>query len=257
MMAAYYGSEASDTCSNQYPRLDLFQKALGVNTYTANQDVREQLLSCTDIIIANPGVATTTKLAFYDMSVGQIQKEIADAPKDPRAFTDAGSFFDQIGQFSQALGFLVEAHKLMPAKETIAIELSLNYLYQGKTALALPLLQQLYQTIPDYGPVRPAYAVALLISGNDPLAQLVLADDPRTLALARSYIKSGKTVQAITMIQDFIPQGGDPNTLLQRARVLYASGDVSGSIAVLRQIEGMYPQFKVQVDAAIAQAEGD
>jgi hypothetical protein len=89
------------------------------------------------------------------------------------------------------------------------------------------------------------------------LAQLVLADDPRTLALARSYIKSGKTVQAITMIQDFIPQGGDPNTLLQRARVLYASGDVSGSIAVLRQIEGMYPQFKVQVDAAIAQAEGD
>ena len=255
-MAAYYGNSALDTCSYQDPSIDLFQKALGVNTYTANQDIREQLFSCTDIIISNPDVATTTKLAFYDMSVNQIQKQITDSPKDPRAYAVAGSFFDQIGQFLQAEGFMVKAHELMPAKETISIELSLNYLYQNKTAEALPILQELYQTIPDYGPVRPAYAIALLISGNDSTAQQVLADDPRTLALARSYISSGKTVQAITLIQDFIPQSGDPNTLLQRARVLYASGDVSGSIAVLRQIEDSYPQFKVQVDTAIKQAEG-
>ena len=75
-MAAYYGNSALDTCSYQDPSIDLFQKALGVNTYTANQDIREQLFSCTDIIISNPDVATTTKLAFYDMSVNQIQKQI-------------------------------------------------------------------------------------------------------------------------------------------------------------------------------------
>ncbi len=256
IIVASYGNAALDTCSYQYPRLDLFEKAFNVDTYVANQDVRENFHSCTDIIISNPSVATTTKQAFYNISVNQIQKEINDAPNDPRSYTDAGSFFDQIGRFSQAEPFLVKARELMPGKETISIELVLNYLYQGKVSQALPILSQLYQTSPDYGPVKPAYGIALLISKDALLASKVLSDDPRTLALARSYIFSGNAVRAITLIQDFIPQSGDPNTLLQRARVLYASGDVSGSIAVLRQIEGMYPQFKVQVDAAINQAEG-
>src|SRR5207244_140079 len=102
------------------PDAALFEKALNVGAYVANQEIREQYLSCAQGVITNTAVPGPTKQAFFTLANKAIDDQIAATPwKDARIYALGGSFMTSISQFDSAVKLLETAHELSPAKQSI------------------------------------------------------------------------------------------------------------------------------------------
>ena len=108
---------ALSACSNGKADITLFTKALNVAPI-ANQEIREQLLSCTGTVVNNqyPG---PTKQAFYNLLIQEIKNQIASAPNDARVYVLGGSFLLNVGQIAEATPLLEKAHELTAGKQSV------------------------------------------------------------------------------------------------------------------------------------------
>jgi len=223
----------------------------------AEQDIRERLLSCALFVVSNQSVSDAVKAEFTDLAVKETNDQIASTPQDARPYALGGAFLDQAGNYVEAEGLLVKAHELMPAKETISLELALNYLYQNENDQALALLKRVYESAPGFDNGRIAYAIGLTIAGDDIQAENIPNVDKNLLETAEADVSSGQYEKAVALIRAAIASlESEINSRVQQARGLYSSGKVSEAIDAMRSIESDHPEYKDQIEAAIRQVGG-
>ncbi|MDE2038204.1 MAG: O-antigen ligase family protein [Patescibacteria group bacterium] len=246
-------------CGSQ-PDAALFQDALSVGTYVANQEIREQLLSCASSVISSQSVPGPVKQAFFTLSEQAIQDQIAATPlKDARIYTLGGSFMDSIGQFSQGVQLLQTAHELSPAKQSIDLELANALINSGKAAQAEALLAQAYQSATDDAQVAQAYALTLVLDGKEAQAHDLFGAESSifgTPQMAQAYMMVKEYPKAIAIYQ--AAYDADPTNLQAGAQLAQAqaqAGQKAAAVVTLQALEKAHPEYKAQIDAAIKQVQ--
>ncbi len=243
---------------NSTPDADLFNNALSVGAYIGEQEAREQVLSCAGQVINAQQLPGPTKQAFFDLATNAINDQVLQTPKDARVYTLGGSFFEQIGSFSQALPLLEKAHLLSPAKQSTDLALGNAYINLGKFDQAVTLLKNAYLSETTDNDAKVEYIVALIVSGNDAQAQTLFPNDPNfnTTEVAQAYTIAKQYQKAIDIYQSLLGTSTDNVNLQTKiAQTQYAGGQVSAAIATLKLIEKNHPEYAGQIDGAIKQIQ--
>jgi tetratricopeptide (TPR) repeat protein/O-antigen ligase len=248
-------------CSgNGQPDATLYEKALSVNVYGANQEIREQLLSCSGQVVGSQQIPGPTKQAFFTTAMNEIQNQIKATPKDARIYVLGGSFLNNIGQYTEAVTLLEKAHELSPRKQSVTFELATDYLNLGtQKDKAVTLLKEAYDSAPEYLQAKMAYATALVMVGKESDARAEFKNDPavfNTEQMAQAFVSLKQYSKAIAIYKELIKANPtDVNTRAQLAQIQYTAGQISEAVATLRSIEVDRPELKDQIEAAIKQAQ--
>jgi len=241
------------------PSVQLWQKALDVNAYVANQEIREQLLSCAENVISSRSIDNDTKSAFFDLVNTEVQKQVAATPADARIYTLAGGFYNDIGQwpFSQAL--LVKAHQLSPGKQAIDFELGLNYLNTASTTAGVALFKQAYESDTTYPDAGINYASALIATGDEADAAPLLAQNASWQTdnrIINAYVAEKNYTKVISLYKTLVAQ--NPSNIQDRvslAAAYYANKDIYDAKATINQAIKDFPLYKDQLGQVLQQIE--
>ena len=245
--------------AGRIPSADLFAKALKLNQSTANQEIREQLLSCSSNVIAAQ-VANDLKQSFYTLASEEVQKQIKTTPLDARVYDIGGIFFNNISDWKTGLELLEKANELSPNKQSIIFDLSVNYMNSGQVKKALTLLEAAYKSAPENDNAKVAYISALILDGQEKKARAEfgndspLFSDPRVINVYTKLKEYGKVIENH---KSLIKK--DPTNIQNYASLAAAylqSGDKQEALAELRLMIELFPAAKDQIVAAIAQVEG-
>jgi len=244
-------------CGSGKPDAALFEKALSVNAYVANQEIREQLYQCGSQVLASPQIPNQVKQEFYLLASNQIMEQIAATPKDARIYTLGGTFFSNIGQTEQAMGLFEKAHELSPTKQSISIALANDYLAVGRTDEAIELLKSAYESAPDNFSAKFSYAVAMMFAGKESQARSMFNNDSTifdTAQMARVYATLKQYTKSINLFKKLIGTStADVNLRAALAETQYAAGLKDEAVSTLQKIAKDFPEYKDQIDAAIKQ----
>ena len=250
--------EALQACANGKPDMSLFESALTPQSYMANQEVREQLITCTNNVLLGQ-YPPETKQNFFTFTVDQINKQIENTPNDTRVYTLSGYLFNAIGQSEAAERNLEKAYELSPKKQSIGLPLVNSYATQGKFDEAISILDEMYKAVPSHPGVRDAYARVLVLEGKESEARSIFGDDPllfESQSMAQIYAVNKNYSKAISIYRNLIAT--DPANVqlkVELAQIQNMAGQKSQAIATLRGISSEYPEYKVQIDAMIAEIQ--
>jgi tetratricopeptide (TPR) repeat protein len=153
--------------------LALFQKALSYNSF-GSSEVLEQLIQISVQVTSSNQVSASTKENFYKVTKEAIEKKIASTPNDSRYLLFAGEFFNQYGQYDQALSYLERALKNSPNKQTIYFEAGTSYLGKGDYANAELQFKKAYDLAPSYPDAAIIYAVGAIYSKDNETLKVLL-----------------------------------------------------------------------------------
>ncbi len=239
-------------------RTDLFEHALALHSYTANQEIREQILSCAASVI-NSSVSSATKQAFFNLAAAQIDAQVAATPNDARMYILGGSFVNNYGEADKAVALLEKAHALSPAKQSISLQLATAYANNERADEAVALLKQTYESDSTFPAARSAYITGLIIVGKESEARTLFGSDPtlfETEQVARAYVVVKQYTKAIAIYKKLLV--ADPtniNLKVQLAQAQYDGGMQWAATETLKSIAVDRPDLKPQVDAAIKQMQ--
>lgn len=246
---------ALQSCGGPTPDITAFEKALAPNVYVANQEIREQSLSCAGSIIRSQTAPAPTKQVFFQLANNNIRNQIEATPKDARMYVLGGNFLNAIGQFVEAQTILESAYKLSPNKQSVAFELAQNYLNTGRVEDAAKVLKQAYDGDPTNPNARSAYAMSLVITGKEVEARKLFDNDPAifdTEQMAQIYLSIGQYDKAIAIYKAFVLNNPkDPNARLRLAQSQYAGGQKWEAKQTMQGIIKDFPEYKSQVEQLI------
>jgi tetratricopeptide (TPR) repeat protein len=238
----------------------LFNNALAVGAYVGKQEIHEQEPTCAANVINAQSIPGTTKQAFYDLATQGIAEQIGMTPDDARIYTLGGSFYEQIGAFTQATKLLEKAHTLSPQKQTIDIALGTAYINLGAYSKAVDILKQAYEEEPSFTDARDSYVTALIVAGRDAEAHTLFGNDPAvfdTEQTAQAYTIAKEYDKAIGVYKNIIGTSTDNyNDQLLMAKTQYIAGYKYQAVQTLKDIETAHPEFKSQIDEMIKQVQG-
>ncbi len=248
------------TCGGPNPTTALFKDALTVDTYVANQEIREQFYSCANRVLLNDQISGVLKQEFFNFVKKSIKDQIsATRWADARTYMLAGAFLNMVGQFGQAQPFLEKARELSPGKQTIDIELATDLINAGQANRAVAILKADYEAVPENDSVNKFYALALVVENKEAEARRLFGDNPdifETLQMAQAYTMGKQLLKAIAIYKKILEKTpSDLNAAIQMARLQYTVGLKADAIKTFRDLEKLYPQYKEAIEAAIKQVE--
>jgi len=238
----------------------LFQNVLSIGAPVAQQETREQILSCAGDVVPSTTYPGPVKQAFFNLASSAIADQIATAPNDARMYVLGGSFMDTISRFGDADPLLEKAHALSPGKQSIDLALAQSYVNIGKKDQAVDLLHQAYLSAPADTSIRDAYISVLIIDGKEDQARAEFSNDPTifdTDPMAQLFASLKEYPKAIAIYQRLIAVASstDINLRAALAQVQYVAGMNSQAVATLRSIEKDHPEYKDQIEADIKQIQ--
>ncbi|MEN9913137.1 MAG: hypothetical protein RLY66_545 [Candidatus Parcubacteria bacterium] len=234
----------------------LFEDALALGSTMAEQEIREQMISCTGGIV-NSNYPGPTKQAFYEITVKGINDQIASAPNDARMYIIGGSFFNGLGQFADAITLLEKARQLTPNKQSLLFQLATAYLNVNKIDDAVKTLKEAYEAEPSYPEAQSAYAIILVLNSKEAEAKELFKGSPeifQTARMAQAYASLKQYQKAIAIFEKLV--AADPKSVelrAQMAQVQQLAGMTWAAEQTLLSIIKDYPEYKDQIDAAIKQ----
>jgi O-antigen ligase/thioredoxin-like negative regulator of GroEL len=246
-------------CGGPMPDVTLFEKALAIDVTVANQEIREQILSCAGSFSQNQNTPGPTKQAFLELAEKSIENQIAASPKDARMYVLGGHYLNSAGQLERAQSLLEEAHKLTPKKQSADLELAINYFNTNKVEEGINLLKEAYEVDPTNPTTRSAYATGLIIDGKDAEVKTIFKDNPSAYEspqVAQVYAQLKRYSESIALFKKLI--AADPKNLNLRstlAQVEYMAGMKSAAVQTLKDIEKDFPEYKDKIEAAIKQVQ--
>lgn len=252
--------QALSACNAGHPDAALYENALNVGVTVANQETREQLLSCAGATIANPQISAQIKESFYKLATKAISDQIA-MPKmgDARIYVLAGTFMNMIGQATEAEKYYATAHTLSPHKQSLDVDYATTLINTGKGIEAEKILAEDYALTPENPYVKSAYAVALIVNGKEPQAREIFKDDPtlfESMTMAQAYTVAKQYTKAAAIYMKLHQQSPeDFRTTLALAQAQYAAGQKQAAFATLREIAKLRPDLKDQIEATIKSAQ--
>ncbi len=251
--------KALSACATQNPSAELFESALSVRAYVASQEIREQLLACSNRVLTSDQQTGQVKQVFFNITKQSIQDQIAATPfKDARIYVLAGSFMNMIARFEDALPLLAQAHELSPTKQSVNVEYATALINNRKPAEAVKILEADYAVTPENEHVRDLYALALVANQQEAKARQIFSAEPEmfeTMQMAQAYTIANQLDKAIMVYKKFLEKNpNDLNASVQLARLQYTTGQKWEAVQTFRALQKAYPQYKDAIEAAIQEA---
>ncbi|MFZ2522095.1 MAG: O-antigen ligase family protein [Minisyncoccia bacterium] len=249
------------TPSGNYEKnLELFKKAYSYNSL-ADSEITEQIVTSAIQAIGTQGVDNKIKNDFYNLAKTQIEKKINKVPNDARYLVFAGSFFNRVGQFDEAIKYLDMAVKESPRKQSILFELGSSYIGKGDLPKMFEMFKKAYELEPSSNEALALYAVGAIYTKNIAVLKELqskistedLIKDDRFL---RAYSEIGDYQTVLTILNARLekdPKNPQNNLLLAST---YASlGQKQKAIEIIQKIINENPSFKAQGEGYIKEIE--
>lgn len=236
-----------------------FEKALSLNLTMANQEIREQLLSCSANILQSQQVPQDKKVEFFNLTKSEIERQIKDTPNDARIYIIAGGFYDSIREYALATPYLEKANTLSPNKQSIIFELASNYISTNRAKEAADILEKAYNSSTDHPDAKANYIAALVASGDEAKAKKLFGDDKKIFSDSRivnAYMSSKQYGKAIAIYKDLLKDNPESQELYSSLVYAYIlSGQNSLAIETLKTIQDKFPLLKTQAADLIKQIQ--
>ncbi len=248
---------ALQACASATPDAALFEKVFAMNTYAANQETREQIVSCASGVVSSQQAPNPVKQAMFVEAQKAVNDQIASAPKDARMYVIGGQFLSNVNDFGDAVPILEKAHILTPAKQVVDFELANDYINTGNVAKGVAFLKSAYDEDNAYPQARSGYAYGLILVGQEALSRQIFGNDPtifNTEQAAQIYASPAVKAysKSLAIYQTLLAASPtDVNLKTHMAQVQYQAGMVTAAITTLRSIEKDHPEYKTQIEAAI------
>lgn len=239
--------------------LSLFNQTFSYDSFGSTEAI-EQLVTVTNQIMSSQFPAEI-KQKFIDLTKKKIEEKVAQVPKDARYLVFAGSFFNRLGQYDEAIKYLERALVESPKKQTIYFELGTSYMVKGDYKKMMELFKTAYDFKPGAQDAQVMYAVgAIYAKDNTVLTELlpkinqeVVISDNRFL---KAYADTGSYNSVITILSLRLQK--DPTNTqnkLSLASTYATIGQKQKAIDILREMIAADPKFKDQGEQYIKEVE--
>ncbi len=240
--------------------LALFKQVYAYNSF-GNSEATEQLVQIAIQVNSSDKLPANIKQQFVDLAKEKVTEKLKQTPNDARYLVFAGSFYNRINQYDEAIKYLDRAMIASPRKQTIYSELASSYLGKGDYKKMFELLKESYELAPESKEAQILYALSALYIKNKPLAvellnkvgQDVIISDNRFL---QTYAAIGDYDSAVTILKVRLQK--DPKNAqykLSLASLYVAMGQKQMAIDLMNQIIKDDPTFKDQGESYIKQIQ--
>src|SRR3989344_1972163 len=154
--------------------LDLMRLAITKNS-VGTQEAREQLVQMAMKIISVPNYDQDIKNQFYETAAQEIKNQQDASPLDARPALFLGPLHNAAGNYAAGATALLHAHELSPKKQSILYEMAQNAQARGDIAGMMQNLKTAYELYTPNVQARIMYAAASISTGNDTVADQLLA----------------------------------------------------------------------------------
>jgi tetratricopeptide (TPR) repeat protein len=252
---------AMQSCQGGKPDMQTFKEVFARNSTTANQEAREQLISSCAPSVIGGQYPNQTKLEVFNLANEQLDKQIAETPKDARAYVLGGAFLVSSGQFDKAITMLEKALTLSPKKQSLIVELANAYVNAGKFDKAIEILKPTYEMTPENTQVKQAYAMAMVLNKQEAEARKLFNNDPAIFEsdiMARVYMSLKQYDKSLDIYKKKL--AADPTSaelMGQLAQAQYTAGRIEDAVKTLESIGEQYPEYADQIQATIKQLRAE
>lgn len=237
------------------PSTKYFERALSLNQTTLNQEIREQLISCSINVFASDAISPKTKDEFYIFTKKEIENQISTTPNDARIYILGSSFYNSIGDWASALPLIQKARELSPYKQTPMLDLAINYINTSKPKEAVEIAKKAYELATDYPLAQSVYVMSLINNGEEQKARELFLDKPELFSDQRViglYMKNKQYDKAISAYKNVLTKNpNDVDTHSRLASVYYISNQLQKAIEELKVLKTLSPQLNKEIDATI------
>lgn len=140
--------------------INAFKSAL-VNNSMGQAEIREQLLSLTPSVLRTEGIDQKTKQEFLNLTLNEIDNQIAMVPDDARYYILMGSLLNNIGNPEQAIVYTKKAIELSPLKQAMRFELIQSLYSLGKSTEAMAEAKAAYELDTRYDQAKQIYKTTI------------------------------------------------------------------------------------------------
>src|SRR3989344_2709918 len=227
-----------------------FNKVFGYNTFGSGE-AREQFSSyASNALVFN--ISNELKIKALQKAVSEMEKQIAENPKDARSRLFLAALYLKGGRIDEALKTLDKAQELSPKKQQIFFLRADALIGKGDSKKALEVLKEAYELDPAYAEAAKNLALGAVLNNQGDYAEEILmktfnskivADQNLLTAYAR--VGNFKKVRDIWLL--FIKN--DPQNAQYRvnlAATYMQLGERQNAIKELQKAIEINPQFKAQ-----------
>jgi len=244
---------------NVLNNLASIRTAIDYDTY-GTQEAREQL-SQIAAQIASSDMPVDVKQKFFTAATTEMALQEKASPQDARFPLFIGVTENAYGDYADAASALRTAHELSPKKQSILFEMGSNAIARNDAAAALAAFKEAYELEPKFDQARILYAAILIRTGNDALADTILAPAIPTGAaadarIAAAYAARNEYAKIVPIWSARIK--ADPTDMqayFTLAAALYAAGGRDQAVAVLEAAKKQSPSSASQIDTFIRQVK--
>jgi O-antigen ligase/tetratricopeptide (TPR) repeat protein len=240
--------------------LALFKQVYGYKSF-GDSEATEQIVQIAIQVNSSDKLPANIKQQFVDLAKQKLAEKLEQTPNDARYLVFAGSFYNRLNQYDEAIKYLDRAMIVSPRKQSIYSELASSYLGKQNYQKMFELLKESYELAPEYKEAQILYALSAMYTKNGPLAKELLTkigqdtivSDNRFL---QTYAAIGDYNSAITILKIRLQK--DPNNVqykLSLASAYMTIGQKQMAIDLINQIIKDNPSFKDQGEVYIKQIQ--
>jgi O-antigen ligase/tetratricopeptide (TPR) repeat protein len=240
--------------------LALFKQVYGYKSF-GDSEATEQIVQIAIQVNSSDKLPANIKQQFVDLAKQKLAEKLEQTPNDARYLVFAGSFYNRLNQYDEAIKYLDRAMIVSPRKQSIYSELASSYLGKQNYQKMFELLKESYDLAPEYKEAQILYALSAMYTKNGPLAKELLTkigqdtivSDNRFL---QTYAAIGDYNSAITILKIRLQK--DPNNVqykLSLASAYMTIGQKQMAIDLINQIIKDNPSFKDQGEVYIKQIQ--
>lgn len=234
-----------------------FDKVFSYKTF-ANNETREQLGSYAQQVLAASAIPQEDKVKIATKTIDELKRQIAEAPKDARAYLFLTAIYLKNNQPNEALEMASKALELSPQKQQIHFIIADIYLSTGQNDKAFEILKKAYESAPAYSDAAKNLAMVSIIVNKTNLTEKILGEAEKNWAtkfggiiqiqqFINAYARVGNYGRVKELWQIIIAENPDNAQYHVNLAATYLRlGERENSIKELEKTIELNPSFKQQ-----------
>ncbi|MBI5742637.1 MAG: O-antigen ligase family protein [Candidatus Niyogibacteria bacterium] len=225
-----------------------FEKVFAYDTFGSGE-AREQLSGYANNILRS-NLPAADKEKVYGAATGEFEKQVAENPRDVRAYLVLASLYSDVGRNNEAFTAINKALELSPKKQQIYFMLADIHMRTGDGIAAVKAMQAAYDFDPTYTDAAVGLAVTEIVAGRVAEAEAVLEKTFGTTIVAdqkliNAYARAGNYARVRDIWLKFIEQSPENSQYhINLAATYLKLGERDHSVAELNAAIALNPQFK-------------
>jgi tetratricopeptide (TPR) repeat protein len=207
-------------------------------------------------------VSQETKLAFQDLAVTELEREIARNPDSARLRLFSGSLYGGIGQIEKSEAEFRKVVELAPTKQSALFQLGEILMLQNKNDEAVEVYKRAYELEKEFDQAATYYAISLVRAGRDKEAVelltqhygTVIVEDDRLFA---AWAEAKRFDIVVAILEEKIAKNPDNvQHIVSLAAAYKELGNLDKAVALLTNVKEDKPEYAEQMDDFIKDLRG-